>query len=128
MYGVAVVPHTRTMRPAIARRARLHGTFPERGPGTNSLPYMVKAPADVPRKLTQLQKLLSEVELGDQGRRLLRRMRDLVRTKIPDNTLRVMWTGHLPTAVRAVLAVSDTKDLDNLAAVADKIIENTATC
>ncbi|GBP54228.1 Retrovirus-related Pol polyprotein from transposon 297 [Eumeta japonica] len=74
----------------------------------------------------QLQKLLSEVELGDQRpSQLLRRMRDLARMKIPEDTLRVMWTGHLPTAVRAVLAVSDTKDLDNLAAVADKIIENT---
>ncbi|GBP40882.1 hypothetical protein EVAR_88943_1 [Eumeta japonica] len=74
----------------------------------------------------QLQKLLSEVELGDQRpSQLLRRMRDLARTKIPDDTLRVMYTGHLPTAVRAVLAVSDTKDLDNLATVADKIIENT---
>ncbi|GBP85257.1 Retrovirus-related Pol polyprotein from transposon 412 [Eumeta japonica] len=81
---------------------------------------------DTALRSRQLQKLLSEVELGDQRpSRLLRRMRDLVRTKIPDNTLRVMWTGHLPTAVRAVLAVSDTKDLDNLAAVADKIIENT---
>ncbi|GBP60204.1 hypothetical protein EVAR_81349_1 [Eumeta japonica] len=28
---------------AIARRAQAaHGTFPERGPGTNSLPYMVR--------------------------------------------------------------------------------------
>ncbi|GBP69252.1 hypothetical protein EVAR_56796_1 [Eumeta japonica] len=74
----------------------------------------------------QLQKLLSELKLGDQRpSQLLRRMRDLARTKIPDDTLRVMWTEHLSTAVRAVLAVSDTKDLDNLAAVADKIIENT---
>ncbi|GBP29802.1 hypothetical protein EVAR_94642_1 [Eumeta japonica] len=75
----------------------------------------------------QLQKLSSEVQLGDQRPpQLLRRVRDLARTqKIPDDTLRVMWTGHLPTAVRAVLAASDTKDRDNLAAVADKIIENT---
>ncbi|GBP70245.1 hypothetical protein EVAR_51354_1 [Eumeta japonica] len=29
---------------AIARRAQAaHGTFPERGPGTNSLPYMVRS-------------------------------------------------------------------------------------
>ncbi|GBP49333.1 Retrovirus-related Pol polyprotein from transposon 297 [Eumeta japonica] len=73
-----------------------------------------------------LRKLLSEVALGDQrASQLLRRMRDLARTKIPDDTLRVTWTGHLPTAVRVVLAVSDTKDLDNLVAVADKIIKNT---
>ncbi|GBP26297.1 Retrovirus-related Pol polyprotein from transposon 412 [Eumeta japonica] len=76
--------------------------------------------------LAAITALLSEVELGDQKpSQLLRRMRDLARTKIPDDTLRVMWTGHLPTVVRAVLAVSDTKDLDNLVAVADKIIENT---
>lgn len=74
----------------------------------------------------QFQKLLGEMELGDQKpSQFLRRMRDLARNKIPDETLRSMWQGHLPTSVRAVLAVSEVKDLDNLAAIADKIMETT---
>lgn len=72
----------------------------------------------------QLQKLLSEIELGDQKpSQLLRRMRDLARGKIPDDTLSIMWQGHLPASVRGVLAVTDVKDLENLAIIADKILE-----
>ncbi|KAL0832426.1 hypothetical protein ABMA28_000661 [Loxostege sticticalis] len=74
----------------------------------------------------QLQKLLSEIELGDQKpSQLLRYMRDLARGKIPDDTLSIMWQGHLPSSIRAVLAVSEIKDLENLAAIADKVLENT---
>ncbi|CAF4741686.1 unnamed protein product [Pieris macdunnoughi] len=43
--------------------------------------------------------------------------------EIPDDTLRILWQSHLTTSVRAVLAVSETKDMDNLATVADKIME-----
>lgn len=72
----------------------------------------------------QIQKLIGEMELGDQKpSQLLRRMRDLGREKIPDDTLRILWQSHLPTAVRAVLAVTEAKDMDNLATVADKIME-----
>ncbi|XP_063830235.1 uncharacterized protein LOC135079508 [Ostrinia nubilalis] len=75
-------------------------------------------------ELRQFQKLLSGMELGDQKpSQLLRRMKDLAREKIPDETLRIMWQGHLPSSVRAVLAVSESQDLENLAAVADKIME-----
>ncbi|XP_050352206.1 uncharacterized protein LOC126774712 [Nymphalis io] len=74
----------------------------------------------------QLQKLLSEIDLGDEKpSQLLRRMRDLARGKIPDETLSIMRQGHLPAAVRSVLAVTDVKDLENLATIADKIMENT---
>lgn len=34
-----------------------------------------------------------------------------------------MWQGHLPASVRAVLAVTNVKNLENLAAIADKIME-----
>lgn len=74
----------------------------------------------------QLQKLISEMELGDQKpSQLLRRMRELAKDKIPDNTLRMLWQGHLPSPIRAVLAVSDTKVLDNLSTIADNVFENT---
>lgn len=71
----------------------------------------------------QFQKLLSEMELGEQKpSQLLRRMKDLAREKIPDDTLKLLWQGHLPSPVRAVLAVTDL-DLENLAKIADKILE-----
>ncbi|XP_035451636.2 uncharacterized protein LOC118277079 [Spodoptera frugiperda] len=74
----------------------------------------------------QFQKLLGEMELGSQKpSQLLRRMRDLARKKIPDETLKIMWSGHLPASVRAVLAVTEVSDLENLAIVADKIMETT---
>lgn len=80
----------------------------------------------------QLQKLLSEIELGDQKpTQLLRRMRTLARDKVPDSTLRLMWINHLPPHVRSVLAVSETfstqTKLDELALLADKMIENSSS-
>ncbi|XP_045453774.1 uncharacterized protein LOC123666900 [Melitaea cinxia] len=75
-------------------------------------------------EIRQFQKLLSEMELGDQKpSQLLRKMKDLARDKIPDETLSIMWQGHLPASVRAVLAVTDVKNLENLAAIADKVME-----
>lgn len=79
-------------------------------------------------KNRQLQKLIGEMELGDQKpSQLLRRMRELAKDKIPDETLRMMWQGHLPTNIRAVIAVSDTKELDSLANLADTVLESTRT-
>lgn len=77
-------------------------------------------------EMQQFRKLLSGVELGDQKpSQLLRRMRDLARDKIPDETLRILWQGHLPSSVRGVLAVSEVKDLEHLSAIADKVMETT---
>lgn len=74
----------------------------------------------------QFQRLLSEMELGDQKpSKLLRKMKDLARKKLPDETLRMMWTGHLPASVRAVLAVTEIQELEKLAELADKIMETT---
>lgn len=74
----------------------------------------------------QLQRLLNEMELGDQRpSQLLRRMRDLARNKIPDETLRMLWMSHLPSSTRAVLTVSEESKLDLLAAMADKMDEQT---
>lgn len=74
----------------------------------------------------QLQKLLGEMELGSQKpSQLLRKMRDLALDRVPDNTLKIMWTGHLPPSVRAVLAISTETKLDVLATMADKMTEQT---
>ncbi|KAJ2937321.1 hypothetical protein O0L34_g19491 [Tuta absoluta] len=74
----------------------------------------------------QIQKLISGMELGDQKpSHLLQRMKELARDKVPDTTLSILWQGHLPASVRAVLTVVDSKDLNNLAAIADQVWENT---
>lgn len=77
----------------------------------------------------QVQRLLSEMELGDmKPSQLLRRMKNLAGDNISDSALRIMWTNHLPQSVRAVLAVSDNiakkSDIDDLAQMADKILEH----
>ncbi|KAL0851422.1 hypothetical protein ABMA28_007231 [Loxostege sticticalis] len=60
----------------------------------------------------QFQKLIGEMELGDQKpSQLLRRMRELAKnTNVPDKTLLNLWTQD--------------QNLDNLAGIADKIMEN----
>lgn len=74
----------------------------------------------------QIQKLIGEMELGDQKpSQLLRRMRDLARGKVTDDALTILWQNHLPTSVRGVLAVADSKDLSTLASIADKVMETT---
>ncbi|XP_022818624.1 uncharacterized protein LOC111351085 [Spodoptera litura] len=75
-------------------------------------------------KNRQIEKLISEMQLGDQKpSQLLRRMKDLARDKVPDDTLRVLWQNLLPTTVRSLLVVTENKDLDKLAVVADDVFE-----
>lgn len=72
----------------------------------------------------RMRKLLKETDLGEQKpSRLLRRMKNLCRGKLPDDTLRLLWMGHLPLAARTVLAISEVTDLQKLAEQAAKIIE-----
>lgn len=76
----------------------------------------------------QLQRLLQEMELGDQKpSQLLRRMKSLARDKIPEATLRILWANLLPPHVRSVLAVSESvitkTTFDELALVADRMLE-----
>lgn len=72
----------------------------------------------------QVQKLISEIELGDQKpSQLLRRMKELATGKIENDTLKILWQGHLPASVRAVLTVTSAKDLEELAVIADKVME-----
>lgn len=78
----------------------------------------------------QVQRLLSEMELGDmKPSQLLRRMKNLAADNISDSALRIMWTNHLPQSIRAVLAVGDNiakkSDIHELAMMADKILEQT---
>lgn len=73
----------------------------------------------------QVKKLIGEMELGDQKpSQLMRKMQDLARGRVTNETLTVMWQSHLPSSVRSVLAVTDSKDMETLATIADKIMEN----
>lgn len=72
----------------------------------------------------QFEKLLSQMELGDQKpSQLLRKMRELAHDKINEQTLSMLWMRQLPSSVRGVLTVADTKNLETRAAMADKILE-----
>lgn len=73
----------------------------------------------------KMQKLLSEIDLGvKKPSQLLRRMKDLALDKIPEETLRILWIGHLPASARAILTVSEVTDLNKLAQMADKVTES----
>ncbi|XP_063623100.1 uncharacterized protein LOC134795199 [Cydia splendana] len=81
-------------------------------------------------KERSLQRLLSEMELGDlKPSQLLRRMKTLAGSNISETALRILWSNHLPLSVRAVVVSSDTimKDinLNDIALMADKILEQT---
>ncbi|XP_063830220.1 uncharacterized protein LOC135079494 [Ostrinia nubilalis] len=72
----------------------------------------------------QFQKLISGLELGDQKpTQLLRRMRELGGSLVPDDALKVMWMNQLPTYVRTVLAINKEATLSTLAAMADLMME-----
>lgn len=74
----------------------------------------------------QIHKLLTEMDLGDQKpSQLLRRMKELARDKITDTTLRILWMRHLPVSMRAVLSVNEEATSEILAAMADKMNEQT---
>ncbi|KAI5640739.1 hypothetical protein NE865_06846 [Phthorimaea operculella] len=74
----------------------------------------------------QFQKLISGLELGDEKpSQLLRKMRELGHNRMPDSGLKLMWMNQLPAQVRAVLSVSSESSLDNLAVMADKMLEHT---
>ncbi|KAJ0179006.1 hypothetical protein K1T71_000787 [Dendrolimus kikuchii] len=79
-------------------------------------------------EIRKVQKLLSEIDLGNQKpSQLLRKMKDLAQDKFPEQTLRIMWTGHLPPAVRAILTISEVAHLDKLAKLADSVMETSGS-
>lgn len=66
------------------------------------------------------------MELGEQKlSQLLRRRKELAKDAMPEDTLIMLWRGHLPSAVRAVLMVTETKDLNALASIADNVMVTT---
>ena len=72
---------------------------------------------------SKLQKLLSEVQLGDQKpSQLLARQRMLADQKVSDEFLKTLWLRQLPITIQSVLAVGS-GTLEEMAKLADKISE-----
>ncbi|XP_073959739.1 uncharacterized protein [Choristoneura fumiferana] len=79
-------------------------------------------------KNRQIEKLLGEMDLGDQKpSQLLQQMRNLAKDNFPEDTLRILWQNRLPTTVRAVLIASREASLETLANIADDVAEATRT-
>lgn len=76
----------------------------------------------------QLHKLLSEIQLGDKKpSQLLRSMRELAKGQASDDLLRAKWLALLPLSVHNTLKVLPKASLNELADVADSIMENTTS-
>lgn len=75
----------------------------------------------------KIQTLLQDLTLGDRKpSALLRHMRDLAGDGFSEQVIKSIWLAQLPATVQSVLSVSSEK-LDNLAGLADKIVEVTSS-
>ena len=71
----------------------------------------------------KIQKLLSEVDLGDKRpTQLFQQLRGLAKDKVSDDFLKSLWLQRLPTHVQAILQASNA-ELSELAKLADKVME-----
>lgn len=74
---------------------------------------------------SKMQKLLSEMSLGDQKpSQLLAEMRRLGGTTVTEEFLKTLWLQNLPQQMKAILSTNEV-DLSRLAILADKILEVT---
>lgn len=73
---------------------------------------------------TQIRRLLGSHEIGDEKSSVfLQRLRNLAMGQVTDEILRTIFMEQLLENVRAILAISEVKDLGKLAAQADKVTE-----
>ncbi|XP_023247538.1 uncharacterized protein LOC111643634 [Copidosoma floridanum] len=73
----------------------------------------------------RLRKLLTQLELGDQKpSQLLRHMKALAGTAVTDDAIRVRWFDLLPPSVARSLRVVKSTPLDELASLADELIQD----
>lgn len=76
----------------------------------------------------QLHKLLTECELGDKKpSQLLRYIRTLAGTRATEDLLRTKWLGLLPETTHKILKVVQGVTLDQLADLADSLMENNSS-
>ena len=76
-------------------------------------------------QLARTRRLLEGEQIGDRRpTQFLRHLRGLAGTAIPDDTLRAMWLGRLPSHIRHILVAQQDATLDKLADLADAIVEH----
>jgi len=72
----------------------------------------------------KLRSLFKGQSLGEQKpSQFLISLRNNASGQCNDTVLKSLFLEHLPDSIRTILAVSDSKDLDNLALLADKIYD-----
>lgn len=73
------------------------------------------------------RRLLELEQLGDRkASQFLRHLKDLGGSLVNDEFLKTIWLTRLPTMVQAILAGQQNLSLDNLASLADSIMETTS--
>lgn len=73
------------------------------------------------------KKLLEHEVIGDQKpSQFLRRLKDLGGNSVGDGLIRTIWLGRLPSLAQAILAAQQNLELNDLANLADSIVETTA--
>lgn len=71
-----------------------------------------------------LQRLLNEMALGaDRPSQLLAKMRNLAQGRLSDEVLRIRWAALLPTNIQPLLKILPSTDLNELATLADRLME-----
>ncbi|XP_064074853.1 uncharacterized protein LOC135194113 [Vanessa tameamea] len=74
----------------------------------------------------RMRQLLTHEELGDRKpTQFLRHLRSLAGDQVNDDFLRSLWASRLPTHIQAIIASQTSLRLDEVAELADKIIEVT---
>lgn len=72
------------------------------------------------------RQLLQHEELGERKpSQFLRHLRGLAGDSVTDDFLRSLWSSRLPTQVQAIIASQTTASLDDIAVLADQIIDVT---
>lgn len=72
----------------------------------------------------RVRQLLTHEELGDRkSSQILRHLRNLAGTEVPDDFIRSLWTNRLPSHVQAIIAAQADPPLDTMALIVDKIYE-----
>lgn len=72
----------------------------------------------------KMKQLLEPEEMGDRTTsQFLRYLRNLANDNFPEALLKTLWISRLPTNMQGILATIGEKSLDDMASVADKILE-----
>lgn len=91
----------------------------------------MKLKTELERRITatrdeRIRQLLTQAEMGDKKpSQFLRYLRSLVPSAetVPDQLLRTLWSGRLPTPIRTVIATQNDLAIDAVAELADKVFE-----